>query len=780
VRKLSWLPVVLALVATWAPSLAAAESLAPGAPRVLVVNQYSPHYPTMSDRRGRQVEMLLRHFTPYTVRISEAEYLPATLADFTHVVVVGNDAETPLPEALLDDLAEADQTILWIGYGLDQLPVDFEAQFGFAPGDYAGDDMPERVVYREASYAARVDDYVEVAVSSPVVRVLSTYLVAGSTIPYVVQGENLWFVNGLPNLDSDHPDPEEDAPTLILADVLHDFFQTGIEPQRKAVIRLEDVSVHIDAAQLAESVDFLYGQRVPFALGLIPAQRLEDGRVLRLAERPAFVRALRDAQDRGATIVLHGYHHTFGSGEDFEFWDDERKAPLAGETWGMYAAKVEDGIRILRDLGLEPRLWETPHYAASPLAYRVFSHYFSHAIENREPASWLPYPAGPDEFGQYLIPESIGYINPTEGATAEQQLERARLLAIVRDAWAVGFYHPANVPLSELKALVSGLRRQGYSFVDLRALPTEVRADYRPDPRTRLKTWLAIDLELNQEQLERRLNWWAAIRQVPWGAVLVVGMGLVFLLRLREQWRPAPVAARTLVESAQGSKRWLPRPLPAVALVAVGSLVLVSAAWAFSSPRRGGSSSSLIAGWSDLAWSIEYEGYGKVGIEDGALSLEPLPAREPRETRAALALAGSPDWRDYSFSVRMSTQEQLRQNSPPNAWETGWLFFRYQGEDRAYYLAHKTNGLELGKVVPPAGTGQIFLVTSQSPPAEMGRWYEFRIDVRGPVIQVYVDGKLQLSYTDPDPILSGRVGLYTEDAHVHFSQPSVTTIGPER
>lgn len=772
-RILTFLLVGLAFLAGW-PRAAVAEGFVAGAPRVLVVNQHSPHYPVVSHRRGYQVEMLLRHFTPNTVRITEAEYTGALLADFDYVVMIGNDAESLLPNVLLDDLAEADQTILWIGYGLDQLPVDFETQFGFAPGDPAGDNSLSRVRYRDESYAARVDDYIEVHVTAPAVRVVSSYLVDDTTVPYVVKGENLWFVNGLPNLDSDHPDPDEDAPTLILADVLHELFGTGIEPNRKAVIRLEDVSVHVDPSRLAETVAFMYSQRLPFAIGLIPAQRLEDGRVLKLAERPAFVRTLREAQDRGGTIVLHGYHHTFGSGEDFEFWDDERKAPLTGESWGMYAAKVEDGIRILRDLGLEPRMWETPHYAASPLAYGVFSHYFSHAIENREPASWLPYPAGPDEYGQFLIPETIGYINPAEGETVAHQLARARLLKIVRDAWAVGFYHPANMPLSELKALVNGLRREGYSFVDLRSVPSEVRLNYRPDLRTRLKTWLAVDQELNQAQLERRLDWWPAIRRIPWAALLVVGMALVFLLRLREQWRPARVAARTLVESASGPRRWQPRPPRALAIVALGALLLASLAWAFASTKSGGSGSSLLAGWSDLAWSVEYDGYGKVGIEDGALSLEPLPAREPGETRAALALAGDPEWRDYSFKVRMSTQEQLRQNSPANAWETGWLFFRYQGEDRAYYLAHKINGLELGKVAPPAGTGQIFLVTTPAPPAELGRWYDFRVDVSGPSIQVYVDGKLQLSYTDPDPILKGRVGLYTEDAHVHFEQPGVS------
>src|SRR5262249_47974620 len=156
-------------------------------------------------------------------------------------------------------------------------------------------------------------------------------------IPYVMHNDNLWYVNGLPSLDSDYPETDRDAPFLILADVLHDVFNTGVTEVHRAVIRLEDVSVVVGAQRLSRAVDYLSGAGGPFALGLIPAQRLEDGRVISLDDQPEFVRELRRAERSGATIVLHGYHHTFGSGEDYEFWDEERKAPLAGETWEMYA-----------------------------------------------------------------------------------------------------------------------------------------------------------------------------------------------------------------------------------------------------------------------------------------------------------------------------------------------------------------------------------------------------------------------------------------------------------
>lgn len=220
------------------------------------------------------------------------------------------------------------------------------------------------------------------------------------------------------------------------------------------------------------------------------------------------------------------------------------------------------------------------------------------------------------------------------------------------------------------------------------------------------------------------------------------------------------------------ARRWEP-PRPAtwlVAIAVVSGLVVAGVIW------MSGAGGNQLKGWSSLDWTVEYDGYGNVAVEDGAASLEPRAVRTRSKTSAVLALAGTSDWRDYTFTVKMKLQRQLRKNSPPNPWESGWLMFRYEGEGRSYYLAHKTNGLELGKLVPPAGKGQEFLVTKPAPPAVPGRWYDYRIEVRGPTIKVYVDGNPRISYTDSNPISSGRVGLYTEDAHVLFRDPQIHMI----
>jgi hypothetical protein len=774
----------------------APTGVAVGAPKVLMIKNVSPSWPEY----GQQIQLLLRHFTPNTTMISTEQYTDDQLLGFDRVVMVHNEA-TLLPSVLLEDLAQTDKPVLWLGYGLNQLPVDIGATFGFSLGDVEEENLPNEVKYHGQRHPARLIDYYPLRVVKPSVQVLATYTYGdGRTpVPYIVRGDNLWYVNGLPAPTGNKPNPEADAPFLVFADVLHEFFGTSITESRRAVIRLEDVSVHIPPVRLTKIINYLHSRRIPFTMGVIPAQRTTDGSIVELSDRPDFVKVLRYAQDHGGTVILHGYHHTFGSGEDYEFWDEKRRAPIAGETRDMYARKIEDGIRIMRNNGIEPRLWETPHYAASPLAYRVFSDYFSHTIENRNPVPWLPYPVEPDQYGQTVIPETIGFIDPEKSnKSVDLQLQRADTLRIVRDSWAVGFFHPASIELSNLKKLTEGLQRQGYTFADVRALHTEVRYDYRPNALARFNTWRKVDFELHlatlNSRLESQYDWWPTVRVVPWLSVLFVGSIAVFLIRLRKQWQPETASVRSIVESlgTLGSKRMLHSTRWNAVMIMVGALVLfsgilllgggqalLSQVWAEKWAEEWSGSDNL-RGWSDLDWTVAYDGYGEVGVEDGSASLRPATSERPLESHAALALAGGPKWRDYTLVARMNLQQQLRQNSPQKEWEAGWLLFRYMGEARSYYLTHKTNGIELGKLVPPEGEGQIFLVTKPEPRAVPGRWYDYRIEVRGANIKVYIDDKLEIDYTDPNPILRGGVGLYTEDAEVHFQQPTLTRIPSSR
>jgi len=170
-------------------------------------------------------------------------------------------------------------------------------------------------------------------------------------------------------------------------------------------------------------------------------------------------------------------------------------------------------------------------------------------------------------------------------------------------------------------------------------------------------------------------------------------------------------------------------------------------------------------------WRLAYDGYGHVWATAGGgavrLTLQPARATSPANTHAALVLSRG-SWRDLTAEVRVRTNRQLRQPHP-NPWEVGWILWHYLNEEHFYYIALKPNGWELGKADPAYPGGQRFLATGAQPAFPPARWYAVRVWQRGGSIQVNVDGHRLVRLVDSQgPYLSGRVGLYVEDASASF------------
>lgn len=73
---------------------------------------------------------------------------------------------------------------------------------------------------------------------------------------------------------------------------------------------------------------------------------------------------------------------------------------------------------------------------------------------------------------------------------------------------------------------------------------------------------------------------------------------------------------------------------------------------------------------------------------------------------------------------------------------------------------------------PPGA--QRYLLTGSSPRFPIGSWYTVRVVQVGDTMTVWVDGSRIASYTDHQrPYGRGSVGLYDEDAHVHFARVDV-------
>lgn len=179
-------------------------------------------------------------------------------------------------------------------------------------------------------------------------------------------------------------------------------------------------------------------------------------------------------------------------------------------------------------------------------------------------------------------------------------------------------------------------------------------------------------------------------------------------------------------------------------------------------------------------WYMIFHGFGCTKIENPTnprLHQAPMVSQLPTETHASLVI-GPSFAGPISYRGKLLTEKQLRVNSSPNPWEVAWVIWNYQDNEHFYYFIPKPNGWELGKRDPAYPGGQRFLATGSAPSFPIRKWYNFQVtqDAKN-AISVYVNGLLIIKYTDTEsPYTAGAIGLYNEDAHVHFDNISVTQL----
>jgi len=221
------------------------------------------------------------------------------------------------------------------------------------------------------------------------------------------------------------------------------------------------------------------------------------------------------------------------TGDDFEFYRVIRdpsgagllySGPVPEDSAAWAKARCTAGRRDLRACRLTEVAWETPHYAASATDYRVFASLFPATIQRvlyfteqaglglraapmdvqrllRGPegrlrrslgygvpsvvapllgagqlyfsGQFFPYVIQRDVYGQKVIPENLGNVEPQpwEGYPArlpEDIIRAASKNLVVRDAWASTYFHPFY-RLGYLKEVVQGIKALGYTFVPVSA-----------------------------------------------------------------------------------------------------------------------------------------------------------------------------------------------------------------------------------------------------------------------------------------------------------------------
>lgn len=398
---------------------------------------------------------------------------------YSHVFIIGinensysNDKKT---KYLLSSLDSYKGNICWLGYGIENL-----LEYKKYNLEYLGKtNNIVNVNYKGKSY--NLDEHYlfnlikSKDTSNKVIGRIDDTL---NKYPYIINDKNLFYVSKL-DLDG--------VLFYIFCDSLNDIFNIKEFDKGSLFVRIEDVHAFRDPEDLVKIADYLSDKNIPFTIALIPAYvNPKNHKITTLSESPEIVKAIKYMQDKGGTVILHGYTHQYKkeavSGEGYEFWDGERDAPLKEDMKVFVKNRVLSGLRICIENGIYPLAFEAPHYAIESEGYRELKKYFSTYVgqhqnnDKKFSTNTYPYVIRDTEEFNILIPENLGYIDPKDNFTFQNIKENLDKISIVR-GFSGGFFFHSYLDIEYLKYAIEYLEKQDIDFMDLRDFDNWVKVD---------------------------------------------------------------------------------------------------------------------------------------------------------------------------------------------------------------------------------------------------------------------------------------------------------------
>lgn len=398
---------------------------------------------------------------------------------YSHVFIIGinensydNDKKT---KYLLSALDSYKGNICWLGHGIENL-----LEYKKYNLEYLGKtNNIVSVNYKGKSY--NLDEHYlfnlvkSKAVSNKVIGSIDDTL---NKYPYIINDKNLFYVSKL-DLDG--------VLFYIFCDSLNDIFNIKKFDKGSIFVRIEDVHAFRDPKNLVDIADYLSSKDIPFAIALIPAYvNPKNHKIITLSESPEVVKAVKYMQDKGGTVILHGYTHQYKkeevTGEGYEFWDGEKDAPLNEDMEVFVKNRVLSGLRICIENGIYPLAFEAPHYAIESEGYKELKKYFSTYVgqhqnnDKKFSTNTYPYVIRDTEEFNIFIPENLGYIDPEDNFTFQDIKEKLDKVSIVR-GFSGGFFFHSYLDIEYLKYTIEYLEKQNIKFMNLRDFDNWVRID---------------------------------------------------------------------------------------------------------------------------------------------------------------------------------------------------------------------------------------------------------------------------------------------------------------
>lgn len=499
--------------------------------KVLILYDSGGNWGWLGEIYAQLTANLLGHFDlPYTAK-NVANYTAGELETHIATFYIGHYYDNPgLGQAFLSDVMATNKPVIWFKYNIWKITTDpnFTGKFGFTFNGLDSSGYPT-ISYKGqtfSKYSADPEIGLTTIVDTQKAKAVATAAnSSGSSVPYIVKGGNLWYVADIPFSYIS----EEDR-YLVFCDVLHDMLGINHSESLRALVRIEDVNPTSDPQELRAIADYLYSQGVPFAVSVVPFYTDPLGyysegvpESLLLSRARGVTAALRYMVSKGGVIVLHGYSHQYDSianpysgvsTDDFEFYRVTRgvdgsltyEGPVPEDSRTWVQGRINKGIRELKRAGLSTQIFEAPHYAASALDYSVFATNFAatyHRVlyfqgrftsakkailrapggdtglpkRSLEPAGgpdhfgsqFFPYVIQKDVYGQKVLPENLGNIEPEPWEIYPARLpadiiRAAQKNKAIRDGWASFYFHPF-FDIQYLKDTVQGIKSLGYTFV---------------------------------------------------------------------------------------------------------------------------------------------------------------------------------------------------------------------------------------------------------------------------------------------------------------------------
>jgi len=556
---------VLAVNLAWA----GVDVSQPASDSIKCVQIYYDRTTSPQNTRGKLdailVANLIGHFPKWQrILVPIERYKKNDLAKCEANFYLGSYYGNSIPSDFEKDFLSASTTVVWLGYGFWANPnwgKVFGADFlGFQAPDLnhrSADGRPgffRNVLYREQIFPKQMIAETDGSWSGGEIAGLrlrkdstSEILASiehsgtGAILPWAIRAKNKYLFSEIPLSFMNEGDRY-----LVFADLLFDILKEPPKRSQKlAVIRLEDIHTFINKTMLEKAIQTLQNEGAFPALSLIPIFRDPHSvypaahgiQLQSLHQDPALVKILLRYRAQGATLIWHGVTHQNDraesaaaqgvSGEDFEFWDQDRGRPVAGDSIDSVLGRLQIGSREFQKIKIAPTIWLTPHYKASPLDHFVFARVFEWTMgrmlystsqamglpersqlaglpwsqssaatqrkrlalfrkgqvspqQNEQVPQFFPFEIDSDYYGQQILPENLGNFQPDlnkqvhQIRTVEQILDDAKKVFVLRDSWASVFFHSyllekemSKAADTSLSRLVHGLKEIGYTFVDL-------------------------------------------------------------------------------------------------------------------------------------------------------------------------------------------------------------------------------------------------------------------------------------------------------------------------